>query len=416
MRTLIVQLPLGAPNTSTVYAHALVQSGAPASALTLRWAAAPVLPAPDRHTEVVALLPALALSWHRVNWPAGLNKQPARHLAALHGLLEDQLLDEPSAVHMALAPDAQAGAPVWVAVCGRPWLSAHLQALEAAGQTVQRIVPEIAPTTGPLHMLALGDADQGWLWCCSPGEGVWGLPLPAVPPQGEGLWGSPSARAQALVQAEPAVVAEASQRLSVPARLMAPGQHWLTALSSGWDLAQFEFQASAHSRRLKRWQRLASQLWQHRAWRPARWGVGLLLLSQLLGLNAWAWKTRADWQAQQQAWTQTLQQTFPQVQVVVDAPVQMAKEVARLRQGAGQLAPHDLEAMLAALGQALPAALPAPRQWRYDNGQLWVQDFPLSASDDNTMRQALLAKGYQWRAEGPVWLMRAQERAQEGTP
>lgn len=412
MRTLIVQLPLGAPATSTVYAHALVPSGAPASALALQWAAAQLLPAADRHTEVVALLPALALSWHRVDWPAGLNKQPARHLEALHGLLEDQLLDEPANLHMALGHDAQAGAPVWVAVCERQWLSAHLQALEAAGQTVHRIVPEIAPTAGPLQMWALGDADSGWLWCGSADEGVWGLPLTAVPAQGEGLWGSPSARAQALVQAEPAVVAEASQRLGVPARLMAPGQHWWAALSSGWDLAQFEFQASARSRRLKRWQRGASALWQHRAWRPARWGLGLLVLSQLLGLNAWAWKTRADWQAQQQAWAQTLQQSFPQVQVVVDAPLQMAKEVARLRQGAGQLAPHDLEAMLGALGQALPAALPAPRQWRYDNGQLWVQDFPLSASDQNTLSQALLAKGYQWRAEGPVWLMRPAE----GTP
>jgi len=409
MRTLIVQLPLGAPSSGAAYPHALVTHDAPASALAMRWAAANLLPTADRQTEVVALLPALALSWHRVELPAGLNKQPTRLQAALQGLLEEQLLDDTGALHMALAPDWKHSTPVWVAVCDRAWLIAHLQALEAAGLTVHRIVPEVAPTSGPMQMLALGDAQNGWLWCSPTGQGVWGLPLQAVPAQGEGLWASPDDRAQALVQAEPAVVAEASQRLGVPARLMAPGQHWLAALASGWDLAQFEFQASANSRLIKRWQRLGSQLWQTSAWRPARWGLGVLVLSQLLGLNAWAWKTRTDWQAQQQAWTQTLQQTFPQVQVVVDAPLQMTQEVARLRQGAGQLAPHDLESMLGALGQALPSTVPAPRQWRFETGQLLVQDFSLSASEQNNLIQALKAKGYQWRAEGTMWTMRVQE-------
>lgn len=409
MRTLIVQLPLGAPSPSTAYPHALVQTDAPAPGVSMQWAAAGLLPAADRQTDVVALVPARALSWHRVALPAGLHKQPGKLKAALQGLLEERLLGEPAALHLALAPGWKTSAQPWVAACDRQWLSAHVQALEAAGLSVHRIVPELAPNPGPAQLLALGEAENGWLWCNHPDQGVWGLPLQDVPLHGEGLWASDEERVQTDVQAEPAVVADASQRLGVQARLMAPGQHWLAALASGWDLAQFEFQANANSRLLKRWQRTASQLALHSAWRPARWGLGVLVVSQLLGLNAWAWKTRADWQAQQQAWTHTLQQTFPHIRVVVDAPLQMAREVHRLRQSSGQLASHDLEAMLGALGQALPANLSAPRQWRYQTGQLQLQDFQLSASEQTTLSQALQAQGYQWRAEGQTWLMTVRE-------
>ena len=45
----------------------------------------------------------------------------------------------------------------------------------------------------------------------------------------------------------------------------------------------------------------------------------------------------------------TLKQTFPQVRVIVDAPVQMEREVATLRQLAGVASTRDLESQLAAL-------------------------------------------------------------------
>jgi general secretion pathway protein L len=405
MRTLIVQLPLGPPSPGTAYPHALVQTLSATPAPALQWAAASLLPVPDRQTEVAVLLPALAMSWHQVELPAGLHKQPAKLKAALEGILEERVLDDTADLHMSLAPDWKDSARPWVAICHRQWLSEHLQALEAAGLTVNRIVPELAPTSTILQLQALGTTEQGWLWCSQTERGVWGLPLQAVPLNGAGLWAADEERTQADIQAEPAMVAATSQRLGLQARLVAPNQHWLAALASDWDLAQFDFQANARTRRVKNWQRTANHLWQHNTWRPARWALAVLLASQLLGLNAWAWKTRTDWQIQQQAWTQMLLDTFPQTRVVVDAPLQMAKEVARLRQGSGQLAAHDLESMLATLGQALPAGVAAPRQWRYQTGQLQLQNFELSASQQETMRQSLNAQGYQWRADGQTVIM-----------
>lgn len=410
MRTLIIQLPLGQPSPSLTYPYAVVDAQLGTTALPRQWATANLLPLADRQTDVVALLPATALSWHQVDLPPGLHKQAARLQSALQGLLEDRVLDDPAQLHMALQPDWHSTPRPWVAVCERNWLSAHLQALEQAGLTVHRIVPELNPSSGvssgaQLQLTALGDTQTGWLWMSHPERGVWGQPVQTLRGLGKGLGLSDQDRQDIDIQAEPGMVAWLSDMLDSPARLMPPGQHWLAAMAADWDLAQFDFKANARSRQLKVWQRAASTFWHSAAWRPVRWGVWTLLAGQLIGLNAWAWKTRADWQAQQQSWSQILRETFPKTQVVVDAPVQMAKEVERLRQASGQLHASDLESMLGSLGQAMPAGVAAPGQWVYQPGQLRLQNFKLSNAEQLALQKALTTRGYRWRAEGDAWLM-----------
>ena len=417
MRTLIIQLPSGPPSPTLAYAHGRVEAEPGSRTLALQWAAAALLPGADRQTETLALVPAAALSWHRVELPAGLHKQAQRVQAALQGVLEDRLLDDSEHMHLALQADWANNPRPWVAACDRAWLSAHLQALEQAGLTVHRIVPELSPGTpdSPVQLTALGDADTGWLWVSHPERGVWGQPWPALRPAGlathERLGLSESEQATASLQAEPGAVALATELLGSGVRLMPPAQHWLTALAGDWDLAQFELRANARSRQLKNWQRTASSLWYSPTWRPARWGFWLLLAAQLVGLNAWAWKTRADWQAQQSSWAQVLRETFPKTTLVVDAPLQMGQQVERLRQGSGQLGADDLEAMLAALGQALPPGLAAPRQWAYQTGQMRLQDFQPDAAQQQALTQSLSALGYAWRTQGDGWLMTAQAQA-----
>jgi len=374
MRTLIVQLPTDLPHPAMAYPHAVVGDEPMAQAVKLQWAAGSLLPRTAAPAETVALVPAAALSWHRVELPAGLHKQPARWQAALQGLLEDRLLDDPSQLHLALQPDWHNTPRPWVAVCDRAWLSAHLQALEQAGVQVHRIVPELLPplNAAPTRITALGDANNAWAWVSHAERGVWGQAFNTATPQLAALGLSDEERSLAVVQAEPGVVQALSERMDLPARLMAPGQHWLDAIGSDWDLAQFELRANAQTRRLKQLQRGLDSAWRSPAWRPARWGVLLLVVTQLAGLNAWAWKTRADWQTQQQGWAQML----------------------------------DLETLLAALGQALPADLAIPRQWTYQTGQLRVQGFKPSASQQQSLQQSLSIQGYQWRAEGDAWLMR----------
>lgn len=413
MRTLIIQLPLNLPGPTLAYTHAWVEADQGTHPITLQWAVASLLPAADRQTEIVVLVPATALSWHRIELPAGLHKQANRLQAALQGLLEDRLLDEPDQMHLALQADWANNPKPWVAACHRNWLGTHLQALEEAGLTVHRIVPELFPGAhnSPPQLTALGDAETGWLWVSHFERGVWGQPLIALQtpthptPNLSTLGLSEEETQHALISAEPGAVALITDVLGPSVRLTPPGQHWLAAAASDWDLAQFELRANSRTRQLKNWQRTTSKLWYSPAWRPARWGLGLLLASQVLGLNAWAWKTRNDWQNQQNSWTQILRDTFPQTLIVVDAPLQMAQQVDRLRQGSGQLGADDLESMLAALGQALPPGLTAPHRWTYQTGQLRLQNFKPDNTQQQALQKSLREQGYQWRGQGDDWFV-----------
>jgi general secretion pathway protein L len=261
-------------------------------------------------------------------------------------------------------------------------------------------VPEIAPETQNLQILALGDSESGWLWFSQTTRGVWGGPIQSVQASTWPAWlGQTDEAAPWQAMAEPALAAWLGEHLDTPAQLLQPHQHWLQALTTDWDLAQFDLQTHKHARRLKSFQKFVHALWTAPTWRPARWGLALLVLTQLAGLNAWAWKTRADWQAQQQAMTRILQETFPKTTVVVDAPLQMAREVTRLRQGSGQLTAQDLESLLNALGQALPESISTPTNLVFQPGQLQVQGITLTAVQQQSIEQALLRQGYRWRAE-----------------
>ena len=409
MRTLIVQLPLTTANPAVAYPHAWVNAPAHTARMAVQWAQAALLPTASRDTEVVLLVPAQALSWQQIELPAGLHKQPARVPAALQGLLEERLLADPTRLHLALQPDWSHTARPWVAACDKTWLTGHVHTLEAAGFTVHRIVPELRPDTAALQVLALGDPESGWVWFSQQSRGVWGSPVLSAQPHDWPAWvGHTDDAAPLQALAEPALASWLSERLGTPAQLLQPHQHWLQALASDWDLAQFDLQTHPHARRIKSVQKFLNALWTATEWRPARWGLTLLVLSQLIGINAWAWKTRADWQAQQQTLTRILQETFPQTTVVVDAPLQMEREVTRLRQGSGQLGPQDLESLLAALGQALPSGLNAPTHIQFQPGRLQVQGLVLTAVQQQSIEQALQRLGYQWRAEDGGGVLTAQ--------
>ena len=88
-----------------------------------------------------------------------------------------------------------------------------------------------------------------------------------------------------------------------------------------------------------------------------------------------------------------LTQTFPQVKAVVDAPVQMERELAQLRQAAGSMSPSDLEPLMAAAGATLPEGqLPATLE--YSTGELRLRGLDLPPEQIDALNQRLLARGY----------------------
>lgn len=418
MSTQVFTLPLSAPLSANVTATLL-----------------PTQAVGARDKEVWAVVPASALSWHCLTLPSGLQKQKNRLLPALHALLEEHVLDEPDAMHLALQPQWQTSSQVWVAVCNKAWLRHHLDHLQSLGHAVHRIVPEWAPTPLSLpHSVKAwvsGVPEDAWLWV-SDSQGAWRLPLQA----GVAWWaehlkalqskdeGLTTALNGLTIQSEPAVAELAQKSLQtlqtlVSGKVLESLQSWRVvatpaaeryaqAAATDWDLAQFEFAAHGSAR----WRQSLQRAWQKFAndavWRPVRWSLAVFIAVQWLGLNAAAWQLNAKVKAQKELHKNILTQTFPNVPVV-DASLQMARELERLQRQAGSLSAKDLESVLQAVGMSLPEgqSISALDFQAQGAGEIRLQGLQLSNEQQTQFMQALRAKGYdaqlsesQWRIVG----------------
>jgi general secretion pathway protein L len=102
--------------------------------------------------------------------------------------------------------------------------------------------------------------------------------------------------------------------------------------------------------------------------------------------------------AKRQLTTQLLTQTFPQVKVVVDAPVQMQRELGALRQSSGALGSRDLESMYARFA-ALAAITTAPSAIDFAAGELSIKGSGLAASQLSGLQDKLQSAGLAVRSE-----------------
>lgn len=346
-------------------------------------AALSLLPRAD---TVVLMLADADVSWHRVDLP----KAPAARLrAALAGVMEEALLDDDEALHLALGPGAVTGRPGWVAVTNLPYLAAALVAIEAGGQGVSSVVcaadPSSSGARGHFHVEAGGAEAVPWLTLAGP-EGVASvrlagglsralLPTPDVPVR----W-----------SAEPAAAAEAERWLGAAVPVQGEAQRALEAAGSGVNLRQFDLVARARGTRALR---DASRRLFSREWRVVRWGVAALVLLQLVGLNAYAWQQRQALSAKRQAMHSLLLTVHPGVRTVLDAPAQMARETERLRAAAGQPGEGDLESMLAAAAAAWPDGQGPVTHLRFEPGKLSVSAAGWVEPQVAQFRQRLRAAG-----------------------
>ncbi len=352
--------------------------------------------------EVVALVPHSRLAWLQVQLP------PASHgprlQSVLHGLLEDRLLDDPQQLHIVLAPDAEqttrTGGDTLVAVCDKQWLRDALAPLQAAGLTVQRIVPELSPSVTPvLHVM--GEPDHSHSVLCH-AQGV--TPLPPNTAQWRAF--AELSQDDLQIQAEPAMVTRVQSTLERQPMLQSAAQRWVKSSQSDWDLAQGEW-AQGPLQRLNRQMRAAWQTLLHApAWKPVRWGVVALVGLQVLGLNALAWRERSALDAQQASLQSILKTAFPSVTLVIDAPLQMQREVDALQQKSGTASSTDLEPLLAALAGVLPAGQ-TPEQIHFANHTLRVQGVTFDSHSAGIA--SLKTQGLSLRQDGnDTWVLQAE--------
>jgi general secretion pathway protein L len=378
MSQLLISLPLpGQASAELVYAQ--ISS---AGMLTSHGLAVPALL--PKANETILILPAQALSWHMAQLPKlprGSSAQ--KQQALLAGVLEEQLLDDPAQLHLVACPSLSLSGKTWVAACHKAWLQEEVSSLQAAGVPINSIVPQILPNTaGSLH--ASGTPESAWL-TYSDAQGVLTLPLSqsALLPQ---QWPE-----SISLSAEPAVAALAESVLGQRVNVQQASQWALQAVQAakaqGVDLAQGDLAVSSGGRA---WQSLMSTLRDvlaAPAWRPVRYGLGVLLLANIIGLNAWAWKQSATLQDKKAQMNQLFVQSFPNVKVVVDAPLQMQRELTSLRQAQGQLSGRDFESLYARFS-ALPPAGYSPNAIEFIANEVQIKGSNLSSEQIN----ALLAR------------------------
>jgi general secretion pathway protein L len=323
--------------------------------------AAALLPKAD---SVVLVLADTDVSWHRINLPKA---PPARMRAAIAGVLEEQLLDETGAMHLALAPGAVGGQSAWVAAVDKAWLTAELRALEKAGVQVERVVPMSWPEDTPMgHFSAAFGADAGapmqLTW--SDANGVAAVSVQgALARQMLPIWGAQPAR----WSAHPAVAAPAERWLGRGVLVLSDEERLLQAARSLWNLRQFDL-APRHRGALAvrdAWRRFRGS-----EWRPVRYGLVALVALQVLGLNLWAWNQQRLIDNRRTAIVNLLRSTHPQVRAVLDAPVQMQRETDTLRAAAGRSGETDLETVLGIAAAAWPDGQAPIATLKFDNGQL----------------------------------------------
>ena len=368
--------------------------------------AASLLP---KATTIVAVLADTDVSWHRITLP----KAPAARLrAALDGVLEEALLDEPEAVHLALPPQAAAGQPTWVAAVDRRWLVAELDALEKAEVFIDRIVPTSWPDDPPIGHFAETHDDVGG-------------PAPAVALNWAHADGVVSirlqgglARAVVPAPAPPATrwsatagaAAAAEQWLGARVTVMSPGQRALQAARSLWNLRQFDL---ARRNRGARAFRDSMRQFFSPAWRTARYGLAALLVAHIAGLNLWAWHQRGAVAAKRAAIQTLVKSAYPGVSendIRRDAAAVMQRESQALRTLAGKPGDADLEPLLQAAASAWPADRPPVENLRYEPGKLTLSAGGWSPPQIEQFRGFLEPAGWQVEAtEGRLAISRARK-------
>lgn len=344
-------------------------------------AAAAALPRADR---IAVVLADGDVGWHRIDIPRA---PPAKLRAALAGAMEEALLDDAEALHFALGPQAAPGSNGWVAVMQRGWLAAALAALEGAGRAVELVVPASRPRAGSAGHFLARHGDAAPLLVLEQRDGVVCVGLEGTLARSLLPAGGEAPR----FTASPAAVAAAERWLGAPVGVLGDAERALAASSEDLNLRQFDLAPRHRGLRALRhaWWRLHSP-----QWRAVRVGAVALAAVQLVGLNAYAWQQQRTLAHKRQAMDELLRSTFPGVRTVLDAPLQMQREVDRARVQAGRTGGADLEALLGVAAAAWPDGAGPPASLRFEGGKLTLATPGWGKPQLEQFRERLQGSGY----------------------
>jgi general secretion pathway protein L len=333
-----------------------------------------------RGTRVVLLVAAEDVSFTAADVPAlsGL-----RLREALPNLVEDRTVGEIGSLHVALGQSASAGRERTLAMVDRAWLAIIQTHVVRAGHRVAAVVPEslavplaaggwsLACVGGDVGVNSGSDVDRVGLRCWLRTGSQQSMLLPddagsavaiaqALARQGTAptrlaCYAAPSAAtASAPLDAALASTLASTLASALDVPLDADGGDpfaaWLAGDGPdggyGPALSLLAFDGSRGG--VSRWSQ----------WRLAAALAFVIVAVQIVGMQ-WQWAgLRREANALRQDSTAVLTTTFPETRVVLDAPLQMARGLARLRASSGRSDPGDFTMMMAASARIF-AALPS---------------------------------------------------------
>lgn len=341
-------------------------------------------------TEIV--VPAAMVGFISAQLPPGSH---TKVLNALPFLVEAGLISTPEETHAVLA--AQSDAQIIVAVIQKAWVKRVLDRLARAEIFPTRMFPETVLPDLPKNGWGLVCRGQDSFVRTSVSQG---FPLDADITSEV----APFLLAMAMTQTEeskrpasitvygefPKHATEWAKQLGVAIQ-HASQQEWFVSNSKPiFNLLQGEFQPSGGiSRRLT-------------AFKPVAMTLAVLLLMQIsFSMFDYAINVRENGKLDQAMVTQ-FKATFPNATTVVDAPLQMQRNLDDLKHGAGQSNNNDFMPLLAATTTSL-GAIPVERLkgMDYQNGKLTLNILMPDMEQAQAMRQRLITSGLSASIENP---------------
>jgi general secretion pathway protein L len=376
--------------------------------------------ATDRGRAAAAALPHAAtvvavtrpgdVAFQKINVP----KAPAARMrAALAGVMEEGLLEDESEVHFALGPDAKPGGEGWVAVVNKPWLKAQLDALEAAGVSLDRVAPSWWPDEGVAgHTFREGGPDEPAQLAWRDDHGVLCVPL-----------ASPVARALLTALPEDTVVRwtatpdtslDASEFTGMPVASVTDDEQALRAARAGWNLLQFDL--TPQRRGVKQLRDIATRFAFDPAWRVTRTGLAALLVVTLLGLNLRALQAHRAIAAKQEAMAAAAMAAFPSIKSPFDPAGQAQRAIDGLRAAAGVPGDGDLETLLQAADAAWPQGRPPVDAIKYQTGRLTLSANGWNPAEIQRFTAQLRSSGVDVRADAGQLVLTRREAGAPARP
>ena len=303
---------------------------------------------------------------------------------ALPFALEDALLDDVNEAHVTPGAKLADGRTVLYTL-NKSWFTRFLAASSAAKVRVRRIVPEFC-------LLPAGSNEWSLAW-----DGAQGF-LATAHCMGGALDSGGDARAPVGLQLRLQREAPAALRLfALGSEVQAPD--WGIKVPVIFEKESFDWRKAAIPAEAPNllWGKFApppriSEFWP---WlRPALMAA-LLLFGVEVAVTNLEWALLAHEKRQLlNGMTETFRETFGADATIVDAPLQMRRNVSRLRHGAGVSDDADLSPLLEKFSGAL-GSVPGSnlRTLRYDEGKLDIEMTLAGAAALDTLRQRITETG-----------------------